>query len=128
MNRIKTLVIGLIALIGVAGCATQTSGPTMHVGPVLSALVGQQVLMDDPTVLTIYATQKCNVAAAQEYRASVLVCTGQASSLVPGFIVPANMQASVQAACQVFGYTNAQNQLIAPSTISVGGSCTAVKK
>jgi hypothetical protein len=106
-----------------AGCATTTSGPTVNAGPVLSKLIGTNVLMNDPGVLTLYATQACNVAAAQEYRLSIAACTGQFAGLAGGAIIPANVVSAINLACQTFGYTGANNQLLVPPTISVAGNC-----
>ena len=127
---VTTALAGAFAL--TMGCATQTSGPTVpgtEAGTYLSKLIGQNVLMDDPTLLQIYATTDCNVAAAQEFRASVLACQGSLAALVPGFAMPPQAVTGVQDACQVLGYTNAANQLLTsiPSTINVGPAsvCTA---
>jgi len=120
----------LLTAIGLAltGCfATNTSGPLVP-GQVLSKLIGKNVLMDDPTVLVLYATNDCNVAAAQEYRLSTLLCTGQLSSVTPGFIVPANLQSIVASGCFTMGYTNGQNQLnsnITPVTVGPASACLA---
>jgi hypothetical protein len=126
MKRLAS-VAGFIAACGIAlmlaGCATTTSGPTVNVGPVLSKIVGANVLMNDPGVLTLYATQACNVAAAQEYRLSIEACTGQFAGLAGGAIIPANVISGINLLCQTFGYTGANNQLLVPATISVAGNC-----
>src|SRR5208283_5743089 len=106
-----------------AGCATTQSGPTLDAGPVLSKIVGTDVLMNDPGVLTLYATQACNVAAAQEYRLSVEACTGQFAALAGGAIIPANLVSAINLLCQTMGYTGANNQLLVPATITVAGNC-----
>ena len=86
MPRLASIT-GFIAACGLAllaGCATTNSGPTVNAGPVLSKIVGTNVLMNDPGVLTLYATQACNVSAAQEYRLSIEACTGQFAGLAGG--------------------------------------------
>jgi hypothetical protein len=126
MKRLASIT-GLIAACGIAlmlaGCATTTSGPTLNAGPVLSKIVGTNVLMNDPGVLTLYATQACNVSAAQEYRLSIEACTGQYAALAGGAIIPANVISGINLLCQTLGYTGANNQLLVPSTISVAGNC-----
>jgi hypothetical protein len=120
-------IVGFIAACGFAilcgGCATTTSGPTLNAGPMLSKIVGTDILMNDPGVLTLYATQTCNVSAAQEYRLSVEACTGQYAALAGGAIIPANAVTAINLACQTLGYTGANNQLLVPPTISVAGNC-----
>ena len=101
-----------------AGCATTTSGPTVNAGPVLSKIVGTNVLMNDPGVLTLYATQACNVSAAQEYRLSIEACTGQFAGLAGGAMIPANVISGINLLCQTLGYTGANNQLLVPSAIT----------
>ena len=127
MRRQLASTLGYIAACAFAllyvGCATTTSGPTLDAGPVLSKLVGTDVLMNDPGVLTQYATEACNVSAAQEYRLSVEACTGQFASLAGGAIIPANLVSAIDLACQTFGYTGANNQLLVPPTITVAGAC-----
>jgi hypothetical protein len=105
------------------GCATTTSGPTLAAGPVLSKIIGTDILMNDPGVLTLYATEACNVSAAQEYRISVEACTGQFAALAGGAIIPANLVSAIGLACQTLGYTGANNQLLVPPSISVAGNC-----
>jgi hypothetical protein len=105
------------------GCATTTSGPELNAGPMMSKIIGTDVLMNDPGVLTLYATQACNVAAAQEYRLSVAACTGQLAGLTGGAIIPANAVSAINLACQTFGYTGANNQLLVPPIITVAGNC-----
>ena len=126
--------VAMWAVLALGACATTTSGPVIpgtaasagtKGGTVLSALLGTNVLMDDPTVLTLEAQQACNVGAAQEYRLSVAACSGGLAGLVPGFVMPSNLPALINAACNVLGYTNAQNQLTASSTLTVG-NCAAV--
>lgn len=120
-------IVGFIAACSFAilcgGCATTTSGPTLNAGPMLSKIIGSDVLMNDPGVLTLYATQACNVSAAQEYRLSVEACTGQFAALAGGAIIPANVVSAIDLACQTFGYTGANNQLLVPPTIAVAGNC-----
>src|SRR5271170_308934 len=106
-KAVKMAGLGLAAMILGACVATQTSGPVLNAGPILSRLIGSNVLMDDPGVLMLYATQYCNVAAAQEYRLTVAACEGQLASVAGGLIVPANVQSGVELGCQVLGYTNA---------------------
>jgi hypothetical protein len=124
-NRIATIVIAAAALV-MAGCfATQTSGPTVsgtQAGSQLSVVIGQNVLMDDPTVLQIYATTDCNVAAAQEFRLSIMACEGQLAALAGGAIIPANVVTGINDACQFLGYTNSANQLLPglPTTVTPG--------
>ena len=117
-----SLIFALLVSFIAAGCASTTSGPTLNAGPVLSQLVGSNVLMDDPNVLALYVTEDCNVAAAQEFRLSVAACDGQLASIQPGLLVPANLQSGIAIACQVLGYTNAQNQLepIASQSLTPG--------
>jgi hypothetical protein len=126
MKRFSSIT-GFIAACGIAlilgGCATTTSGPTLAAGPVLSKIVGTNVLMNDPGVLTLYATQACNVGAAQEYRLSIEACTGQYAELAGGAIIPANIIVGIDMACQTLGYTGSNNQLIVPPTIAVAGNC-----
>jgi hypothetical protein len=110
----KRIVIALIALV-LAGCATQASGPVIpgtEAGGRLSHLIGQNVLMDDGTVLMLYATTNCNVAAAQEFRLTVMACEGQLAALAGGAIIPANLVTAINDACQILGYTNGSNQLL----------------
>jgi len=127
MQRQLASTLGFIAACCFAvlcgGCATTTSGPTLDAGPVLSKIIGSDVLMNDPGVLTLYATQACNVAAAQEYRLSVEACTGQYAALAGGTIIPANALSAINLACQTLGYTGSNNQLLVPSTIAVAGNC-----
>ena len=127
MQRQLASTLGFIAVCCLAvlcgGCATTTSGPTLDAGPVLSKIIGSDVLMNDPGVLTLYATQACNVAAAQEYRLSVEACTGQYAALAGGTIIPANAVSAINLACQTLGYTGSNNQLLVPSTIAVAGNC-----
>ena len=108
----------------IPGTAATASGGTAG-GKMLSALLGTNVLMDDPTVLALEAEQACNVGAAQEYRLSVAACSGTLAGTIPGFVVPANGAAIIDAACGVLGYTGANNQLSVPATIAVG-NCEAV--
>jgi hypothetical protein len=107
------------ALLGLSACATTQSGPTVP-SSFLTQLAGSPVLENDPGILTVYATQECNVAAAQEYRLSIDACTGQFAAIAGGAIIPANVISGINIACNVLGYTNASNQLIVPTTISVG--------
>ena len=110
------VIIFAIATLTFAGCATQTSGPTLpgtQAGSHLSKLIGQNVLLDDPTVLQLYVAADCNVAAAQEYRASLGACSGNLAALAGGAIIPANLVTAVQDLCQVLGYTDQSNQLLA---------------
>ncbi|MGA2412609.1 MAG: hypothetical protein ABSG46_19775 [Candidatus Binataceae bacterium] len=127
MKRQLQAILGLIAPCGLAllltGCATTQGGPTLNVGPVLSKIVGSDVLMNDPGVLTLYATQACNVAAAQEYRLSVEACTGQFTALAGGTVIPANVVGGINVLCETLGYTGANNQLLVPATITVDGDC-----
>jgi hypothetical protein len=96
--------------------------PGTQAGTTLSKLIGQNVLMDDPNLLILYATEGCNVAAAQEYRLSRLACTGALASMVPGFAMPPQLVTGVQEACQILGYTDGNNQLLTslPTTITPG--------
>lgn len=117
----KTIIntaIGLAAL-AFAGCATTTSGPEVP-SKLLTKLAGSPVLMNDPGVLTVYATTQCAVGAAQEYRLSVAACTGQFAGIVGGAPIPANAVAGINLACNVLGYTSQSNQLIVPPTVTVG--------
>jgi len=127
MQRRLGYIVGFIAAcsfaILCAGCATTTSGPTLNAGPILSKIVGTDVLMNDPGVLTLYATETCNVSAAQEYRLSVEACTGQFAALAGGAIIPANLVSTINLACQTLGYTGGSNQLLVPPTITVAGNC-----
>jgi hypothetical protein len=127
MQRRLGYIVGFIAACSFAilcgGCATTTSGPTLNAGPMLSKIIGSDVLMNDPGVLTLYATQACNVSAAQEYRLSIEACTGQFAALAGGAIIPANAVSAINLACQIFGYTGANNQLLVPPTIGVAGNC-----
>jgi hypothetical protein len=120
-------IVNFIAACGLAilcgGCATTTGGPTLNAGPMLSKIIGNDVLMNDPGVLALYATQSCNVSAAQEYRLSVEACTGQYAALAGGAMVPANAVTAINLACQTLGYTGANNQLLIPPTIIVAGNC-----
>jgi hypothetical protein len=117
----RKLIIGTVALamLGLAGCATTTNGPTVPSAE-LTKLAGSPVLMNDPGVLTMYATTQCAVGAAQEYRLSVAACEGEFANIAGGAPIPTNAVAGINMACQVLGYTNASNQLIVPQTISVG--------
>ena len=127
MQRRLGYIVGFITACSFAilcgGCATTTSGPTLNAGPMLSKIIGSDVLMNDPGVLTLYATQACNVSAAQEYRLSIEACTGQFAALAGGAIIPANAVSAINLACQIFGYTGANNQLLVPPTIAVTGNC-----
>jgi hypothetical protein len=127
MNRPRKVIFGLLAAGGfallLAGCATTQNGPTLDAGPLLSKITGTDVLMNDPGVLTLYATQACNVAAAQEYRLSVEACTGQFAALAGGAIIPANLVSGINLLCQTLGYTGANNQLLVPPAITVAGNC-----
>lgn len=117
----KTIIntaIGLAAL-AFAGCATTTSGPEVP-SKLLTKLAGSPVLMNDPGVLTMYATTECSVGAAQEYRLSVAACTGQFAGIAGGAPIPANAVAGINLACGVLGYTGGSNQLIVPANITVG--------
>lgn len=102
-----------------SACATTTGGPTFN-GTAVSKIIGQNVLMNDPGILALYATNNCGVAAAQEYRLSILACTGQFAALAGGAIIPANVVSGINDLCQVMGYDNASNQLIVSPTITVG--------
>lgn len=79
--------------------------------------------MNDPGVLTLYATQACNVSAAQEYRLSIEACTGQFAGLAGGAMIPSNVISGINLLCQTLGYTAANNQLLVPSAITVAGNC-----
>lgn len=137
-KQIARLLIAAGCLLAFATCGlapSTTSGPvipgtetTSHptqAGKILTAMLGSNVLMDDPTVLTLEATQMCNVGAAQEYRLSASACSGGLAGLVPGFVMPTNLPALLNEGCQVLGYTNTQNQLVVPTTLTVG-NCAAV--
>jgi hypothetical protein len=127
----KRIAIALIAL-ALAGCATQSSGPVVpdtQAGTTLSKIIGQNVLMDDPTVLNLYATNMCNVAAAQELRATIMACEGQLAALAGGAIIPANVVTAVNDACQLLGYTSAANQLLPsiPTTVTPGPAAACLQ-
>ncbi len=113
VSRVPALLFIVFLAIAVtfAACATTSSGPTIPAGSALSQIIGQNVLMNDPTVLALYITTDCNAAAAAELRASIAVCSGGLASVAGGAIIPANVVSGIDLACQIFGYTNAQNQL-----------------
>lgn len=96
-----------------SGCATTTSGPTVPAGSALSQIIGQNVLMNDPGVLDLYIITDCNSTAAAELRASIAVCSGGLASVAGGAIIPANVVSGINLACNILGYTNGQNQLLA---------------
>lgn len=118
LTGLKIAGMGLAALT-LAACATTEAGPTVA-STELTKLAGAPVLMNDPGVLTMYATTQCGVAAAQEYRLSVAACTGEFANIAGGAPIPANAVAGINMACQILGYTNASNQLLVPNTITVG--------
>lgn len=116
--KLRNLLIAA-AFAGLTGCATTSSGPTVA-SAFLTKVAGSPVLMNDPGVLTMYATTQCSVGSAQEYRLSTMACEGQLSALAGGVMIPANVVTGVNDACEFLGYTNSSNQLLYPTTITVG--------
>jgi hypothetical protein len=122
IGKVTGLFLCACALI-VAGCAQQGGGLMQPTAKQIFS--GKHTIVPSAAALSMEATNFCNAQAQVDYAALVLYCEGKAPSLPLSISTTYQTQAS-QFSCQVYGYTNSSNQLIVPSTVTLGNCPTGV--
>ena len=121
-TRSPTHISVLIAcVLMAAGCAQQGGGllqPTPK-----QIISGKNTIVPSAAALSMEATNFCNAQAQVDYAALVLYCEGKSPALPLSISTTYQTEAS-QFSCQVYGYTNANNQLVVPPTVTLGNCPT----
>ena len=109
----KRLIV-ILGLVVLAGCATLGGGQT---DPLLSRIIPKTLDDYGPTLLG-NAQSSCNVGAAKEFNANMVICADPATFVasLPISMNGAEVVNAVKAICQVNGYTGAG----LPATATVG--------
>jgi hypothetical protein len=113
----KVSLVGLLILtFMLSNCSQQ--GATLSAPTPKQIITGNQNIVPSAEALTATAAAG-NAQSQVDYRAIVLFCEGKAP--VPSAMLTSNYAISVsQFSCQVYGYTNSNNQLIVPTTVPLG--------
>jgi hypothetical protein len=122
MSRKIQTVLALFILT-LAGCAQQGGGLMQPTAKQL--ITGKNTIVPSSAALSMEATNFCNAQAQVDYAALVLYCEGKAPTLPLSITTTYQTQAN-QFSCQIYGYTNASNQLIVPATVTLGNCPTGV--
>ncbi len=107
----------------IAACAQQGGGllqPTPK-----QIISGKNTIVPSAAALSMEATNFCNAQAQVDYASLVLYCEGKTPALPLSISTTYQTEAN-QFSCQVYGYTNASNQLIVPQTVTLGNCPTGV--
>ena len=121
-NGIFKTVAAIAFALAFTACAQQGGGLTT---PVPSAIVGHKNVVPSVAALTLESTQFCNAEAQVDYASIVLYCTGQTPSL-PVSVTTNYVTEWSKTACEVYGYVDATNKLIAPPTVSLANCPTGI--
>ena len=122
MNKIIKVLGTAVFAVAFAACAQQGGGLTT---PVPSSIAGHKNVVPSVAALTLESTQFCNAEAQVDYASIVLYCTGQTPSL-PVSVTTNYVTEWSKTACQVYGYVDATNKLIAPATVSLANCPTGI--
>lgn len=102
------------------GCAQQ--GATLTQPTLKQELSGNKTLVPSASVLTLAAENHCNGQAQVDYASLVLFCENKSpAAQLPITITNNYAIAGQQFSCQVYGYTDANNQIKVPLTVTLGG-------
>ena len=115
MNISKTLIA--ISVLTFAACA-QVSGGLKQ--PTLPQMLGKSNLVPSAPSLTIASTTQCNAQAQVDYKSFVLFCEGKIPQLPLSFTTTYGAAIN-QFSCQAYMYTDANNQLIVPTSVPLAG-------
>ena len=112
-------------IFAIAGCAQQGGGllqPTPK-----QIISGKNTIVPSAAALSMEATNFCNAQAQVDYAALVLYCENKGpASQFPVTITNNYAVAAQQFSCQVYGYTDANNQIRVPLTVTLGNCPTGV--
>jgi len=111
--------LALVFAFALVGCAQQGGG--LEQPNPLSPL-GSKNIVPSVAALTMESENRCNAQAQVDYALAVKYCTGQIPTLPISFTTSYGTALN-NLTCQVYGYTSAENQLLAgvPLTVSLGG-------
>ncbi len=109
-----------VCIFAITGCAQQ--GATLTQPTLKQELSGKRALVPSASVLTLAAENHCNGQAQVDYAALVLFCENKSpAAQLPITITNNYAIAGEQFSCQVYGYTDANNQIKVPVTVTLGG-------
>jgi hypothetical protein len=119
----RSLLLLCALILTLSACAQQGGGllqPTPK-----QIIAGKNTIVPSAAALTMEATNFCNAQAQVDYASLVLYCEGKTPALPLSISTTYQTEAN-QFSCQVYGYTNASNQLIVPQTVTLGNCPTGV--
>jgi hypothetical protein len=120
-NSLMLLLLCVAIALVLNACAQQGGGLLQ---PTPKQIVsGKNTIVPSAAALTMEATNFCNAQSQVDYAGLVLYCEGKTPTL-PLSISTTYQTESNQFSCQVYGYTNASNQLIVPPTVTLGNCPT----
>lgn len=117
----RKISVCLLAAFALAGC--ELFQPQVNGGvevPTLKSQVGSKNIVPSAAALTMEATEFCNAQAQVDYSSLVLACEGKTPTIPVSVATTYGLQVA-QFNCQVYGFTNASNQLIVPATVPLSG-------
>ncbi len=112
-----------VCILAIAGCAQQGGGllePTPK-----QIISGKNTIVPSAAALSMEATNFCNAQAQVDYAALVLYCEGKTPAIPLSMSTTYQTEAN-QFSCQVYGYTDANNQVRVPLTVTLGNCPTGV--